>query len=243
MRAPAGAIPHGVPDKVRANLEHELTLIAQLQYAPYFLTVYDIVRFARSQGILCQGRGSAANSAVCYLPRHHRGRSRPRRPAVRALHLHRAARAARHRRRFRARAARRGHPIYLRQIRPRARRHRRHRDLLSRPLGDPRGRQGLRPVRGHHRRAVVLDLGRWRRRGVEGCRHPHRPRPAQPAHAPDRGAGARDQRLPAPSVAACRRLRHHPQPARRSDADRQCARWTTAPSSNGTRTISTRSAS
>ena len=58
--------PHGIPDKVRANLEHELTLIAQLQYAPYFLTVYDIVRFARSQGILCQGRGSAANSAVCF---------------------------------------------------------------------------------------------------------------------------------------------------------------------------------
>jgi error-prone DNA polymerase len=58
--------PHGIPDKVRANLEHELNLIAQLQYAPYFLTVYDIVRFARSQGILCQGRGSAANSAVCF---------------------------------------------------------------------------------------------------------------------------------------------------------------------------------
>lgn len=58
--------PQGIPDKVRANLEHELKLIARLQYAPYFLTVYDIVRFARSQNILCQGRGSAANSAVCY---------------------------------------------------------------------------------------------------------------------------------------------------------------------------------
>jgi error-prone DNA polymerase len=51
---------------VRVNLEHELKLIAQLQYAPYFLTVYDIVNFARSQNILCQGRGSAANSAVCF---------------------------------------------------------------------------------------------------------------------------------------------------------------------------------
>ena len=80
------------------------------------------------------------------LPRHHRGRSRPRRSAVRALHLAGAARAARHRRRFRARAARGGDPIHLRQIRPRARRHRRHRDLLSRPLGHPRGRQGLRLV-------------------------------------------------------------------------------------------------
>jgi len=55
-----------VPDKVRAQLDHELTLIAKLDYAPYFLTVQDVVRFARSQGILCQGRGSAANSAVCY---------------------------------------------------------------------------------------------------------------------------------------------------------------------------------
>jgi DNA-directed DNA polymerase III PolC len=58
--------PHGLPDKVRATLEHELTLIGKLQYAPYFLTVHDIVRFARSQKILCQGRGSAANSAVCF---------------------------------------------------------------------------------------------------------------------------------------------------------------------------------
>jgi hypothetical protein len=47
-------------------IEHELALIAQLQYEPYFLTVADLVQWARSQGILCQGRGSAANSAVCY---------------------------------------------------------------------------------------------------------------------------------------------------------------------------------
>ena len=58
--------PQGLPDRVRTNLEHELKLITQLQYAPYFLTVYDIVRYARSQNILCQGRGSAANSAVCF---------------------------------------------------------------------------------------------------------------------------------------------------------------------------------
>ncbi|HKA76705.1 MAG TPA: error-prone DNA polymerase [Pseudolabrys sp.] len=58
--------PQGLPDKVRINIEHELKLIAQLQYAPYFLTVYDIVRFARARGILCQGRGSAANSAICF---------------------------------------------------------------------------------------------------------------------------------------------------------------------------------
>jgi error-prone DNA polymerase len=58
--------PEGVPRKVVDIVEHELALIAELQYEPYFLTVYDIVAFARSQDILCQGRGSAANSAVCY---------------------------------------------------------------------------------------------------------------------------------------------------------------------------------
>ena len=58
--------PGGVPDKVHAQIVHELDLIGQLGYAPYFLTVHDIVAFARSRGILCQGRGSAANSAVCF---------------------------------------------------------------------------------------------------------------------------------------------------------------------------------
>ena len=58
--------PNGVPTKVIDLIEHELALIADLGYEPYFLTVYDIVAFARSQGILCQGRGSAANSAVCF---------------------------------------------------------------------------------------------------------------------------------------------------------------------------------
>ncbi|ENO85827.1 error-prone DNA polymerase, partial [Thauera linaloolentis] len=54
------------PPPVRAQIEHELALIAELGYEPYFLTVHDIVRFARGAGILCQGRGSAANSAVCW---------------------------------------------------------------------------------------------------------------------------------------------------------------------------------
>ncbi|MYC93308.1 MAG: error-prone DNA polymerase [Gemmatimonadetes bacterium] len=58
--------PDGIPPKVRASIEHELALISQLEYEPYFLTVEDIVRKARELGILCQGRGSAANSAVCY---------------------------------------------------------------------------------------------------------------------------------------------------------------------------------
>ena len=62
----AARYPEGVPAKVQAILRHELALIEKLAYAPYFLTVHSIVRFAKSQGILCQGRGSAANSAVCY---------------------------------------------------------------------------------------------------------------------------------------------------------------------------------
>ncbi len=58
--------PGRIPEKVKKQVEHELDLIGQLSYAPYFLTVHDLVEFARSVGILCQGRGSAANSAVCY---------------------------------------------------------------------------------------------------------------------------------------------------------------------------------
>jgi len=58
--------PDGVPFKVRELIEHELALISEMNYEAYFLTVWDLVRFARERGILCQGRGSAANSAVCY---------------------------------------------------------------------------------------------------------------------------------------------------------------------------------
>ncbi len=58
--------PQGVAPKVSAQIEHELRLIAELKYEAFFLTVHDIVMFARSRGILCQGRGSAANSAVCF---------------------------------------------------------------------------------------------------------------------------------------------------------------------------------
>ena len=58
--------PSGAPEWVRGMMAHELALISKLKYEPYFLTVNDIVAFARSRGILCQGRGSAANSVVCY---------------------------------------------------------------------------------------------------------------------------------------------------------------------------------
>jgi error-prone DNA polymerase len=64
----AGRIYSGnVPEIVAAQLRHELALIAELDYAPYFLTVHSVVQFARTRGILCQGRGSAANSAVCFV--------------------------------------------------------------------------------------------------------------------------------------------------------------------------------
>ena len=62
-----GRYPEGLPPDVDRQLQHELRLIADLEYAPYFLTVHSIVRFARGRGILCQGRGSAANSAVCFV--------------------------------------------------------------------------------------------------------------------------------------------------------------------------------
>ena len=58
--------PNGVPDEVSKLIEKELKIIGELAYEHYFLTIYDIVQYARQQGILCQGRGSAANSAVCY---------------------------------------------------------------------------------------------------------------------------------------------------------------------------------
>jgi error-prone DNA polymerase len=58
--------PNGMRMDIRRALDHELAITAELKYAPYFLTVHDIVRFARSKGILCQGRGSAANSVICF---------------------------------------------------------------------------------------------------------------------------------------------------------------------------------
>jgi error-prone DNA polymerase len=66
MQGAAQRYPQGVPGAVEALLGHELGVIAKLKYEPFFLTVHDIVAFARARAILCQGRGSAANSAVCY---------------------------------------------------------------------------------------------------------------------------------------------------------------------------------
>jgi error-prone DNA polymerase len=66
LEGAAWRYPEGVPEKVAGQIEYELRIIRELEYEPYFITVRNIVAFARSQGILCQGRGSAANSTVCY---------------------------------------------------------------------------------------------------------------------------------------------------------------------------------
>ena len=120
--ARARAIPTAFPTSVRAALTHELELIGKLNYAPYFLTVHDIVRYARSARHPLPGARLGGQFDGLLLPRDHRGRSGALRSSVRALRLARAQRAARHRRRFRARAARGGDPIYLRALRTRARR-------------------------------------------------------------------------------------------------------------------------
>lgn len=66
LQGAAAHYKNNIPEKVIATIDYELAFIGQMNYAEYFLTVYDIVRFAREKGILCQGRGSAANSTVCY---------------------------------------------------------------------------------------------------------------------------------------------------------------------------------
>ena len=66
LRYPPERFPGGVPEAVTTAIDYELDLVARMDYAPYFLTVHDIVRYARGEGILCQGRGSAANSTLCF---------------------------------------------------------------------------------------------------------------------------------------------------------------------------------
>ena len=113
------------------------------------------------------------------------------------------------------------------------------------PLGHARGRQGLRPVRGRGRRACPASIWGWSAAASVRRDASRAPASTRPSRASPRRCALADEldRLSAPSLAARRRLRHHARPARRGRADRERARWRTAPSSNGTRTISTRSAS
>ncbi len=137
------------------------------------------------------------------LPRHHRGEPGDMRPALRALHLRGARRAARYRRRFRARAARRGDAIHLREIRPRARRARRDRHHLPLALRRARGRQGVRPVGGCGRRALGHGVGLVVGRRARTGRAAHRHGPAGEDHG--RGHGLSPRRSAA-SRATCRSM-------------------------------------
>ncbi len=233
----------GIPDKIRDLIAHELQLIERLDYARYFLTVHDIVEFAQIARDPVPGARLGGQFGGLLLPRHHRGRSGAHRRAVRALHQRRAQRAARYRRRFRARAARGGDPVHLSEIRPRPGRAGGHRDLLSLALGDPRGRQGAGPLGrcrrriGRHRLGLEQRPDR-RRAGARG-----RARPCRPQSAPARSTSP-------PSSSAFRAISRSMSAASSSPAGRcpswcrsRTRRWRTAPSSNGTRTISTRSAS
>ena len=211
--------PEGMPDKVKAILRHELGLIQTLEYAPYFLTVNSIVRFARSQDILCQGRGSAANSAVCYVLGHHLYRPGAQRPAVRAIRLRGTARAAGHRCGFRTRATRDRPAVGLRHLWPGPFGALLHGHPLSDPRRHPRRRQGARPARRPHQDAVVPDLGLVGR-GPAQARRGAEPQPRRPALAPDAGPGPPAHGCAAPPFPAPRRLRPDPRPARRAGADR-----------------------
>ena len=231
------------PRTIRDLIAHELALIEQLDYARYFLTVHDIVAFARRRGILCQGRGSAANSVVCYCL----GITAVD-PARIDVLFERFISAARdeppdidvdfeHERREEVIQY-----IYEKYGRDRA--------GLAATVICYRSRSAIREVG-----KALGPLGRCRRRarrhGVglveRGDRRPAgargRARPRRPHPAPGARPRRRADRLPAPPVAACRRLRHHPRAAYRSWCRSRTRRWRTAPSSNGTRTISTRSAS
>ena len=205
------------------SIEKELALIKQLQYEHFFLTVHEIVQWARGRPkpILCQGRGSAANSVVCYALRITEVDPAQHRRVVRALHQRGAQRAAGHRRRLRARATRGSHPARVREVRARARGAGRDRHHLSAKERDPRRRQGAgarrRRDRSPRESAGVLGrLGNFpqqhRQPGTaSGCgRHPAAVRT---------GEGAAE--FPAASVAARRRLRDRAGTGQRAGADRE----------------------
>ncbi len=153
--------------------------------------------------------------------RHHRGRPGADVDAVRALHLARAQRAARHRRRLRAPAARGGDPVPLRQVRPRPRRARRDRHHLPPEERDPRRRQGARPRSGAGRPAGELARLVGPLAGRAGEARRRRLRRGEPGSPAAVRARERARRLPAPSLAAHRRLRDRARLARTPGAGRE----------------------
>ncbi len=214
--------PSGASDKVRKTLEHELQLIAKLGYEPYFLTVNDVVAFARSRGILCQGRGSAANSVVCYCL----GVTSVS-PEIGTMVFERFVSEARneppdidvdfeHERREEV----------IQHIYDR---YGRHRAGLCATVIHYRGKRALREVG----RAMgltddtigALSSQLWGFFSTEGLEDQRLREigldPERSAPASDPCAGPRDPGLPAPPLPACRRLRHHRGTARRALPDRE----------------------
>ena len=191
--APPGAIRAACRRRSSTCSNKELALIEELGYPNYFLTVHDIVLWAREPGHPLPGPRLGGQLVGLLLPRRHRGRSlqaRPRR-AVRALHLQGARRAARHRRRLRARAARGGDAVRLRAIWPPPRGHLRHRHPLPAAQRHPRRRQGAGAHRGHHRGAGRHRLGQLGRRRARRAHPPGRPRSDQSGDPPRRRPGDR----------------------------------------------------
>ena len=242
----ARAIPRHRPTRSATTLAHELALIGEAQLRalfPHRPRHRPLCAHARTSSARAAARRRTRRSATASAsPRSTRAK---RRPAVRALHLDGARRAARHRRRFRARAARRGDPVHLRALRPRARRHRRDRHLLSRPLA-PSARSA-RPSGCSEDTIGALASSIW---GMGGgaVRTAELARAGLDLDSPrmqeDARAGRSEiqsaSRAISPSMSAA-----SSSPAAGSTRSCRSAtpRWRTAPLSNGTRTISTRSAS
>ena len=233
--------PDGIDDKLRATLAKGIGADRKTRLRALFShrARHRPLRAVAAHPVSGQGIGGQFGGvfhAGGHLRQSGRGRS-----FVRAVSLRRAPRAARYRCRFRTFAPRRGDAICLQSLWPPPRRDCRHRHSLPAAQRDPRRRQGARPDRRRHRpagRYGVGKLGRWPRRdaGPAG-----RSRSAQPDDHPRGEARGRTDRISAPSVAACRRLRADPGPARQLSCRSAMPRWTTAPSSNGTRTTSTQS--
>jgi hypothetical protein len=164
------------------QVEHELALIAELRYEMYFLTVHDIVRFARSERHPVPGPGLGGQFGGLLLPGRDRGGPDAHECAVRALHQPRAQRAARHRRGLRAPAPRGGHPVHLHQVRPRARRHHRRGHQLPHPQRHARRGQGAGPRRADRRaspRSTTGSTTAWPPSSCSACCElggPRRPR-------------------------------------------------------------------
>ena len=241
-KATAGAIRTARIRKSARRSTRNLSVTSELNYAPYFLTVHDIVRFARSRGILCQGRGSAANSVICYCL----GITEVNPEKVDLLFERFVSEERReppdidvdfeHERREEVIQY-----IYEKYGRDHAN--------LTATVICYRGRSAIREVgkvfglSDDTVGALAGMLWGWSQSGVKE-QGSAQGRPRSVRSAAQSGDGSLREELigfAAPSLAACRRLPDHALAHRRSRAGRECQRWTTAPSSNGTRTISKRS--